>query len=73
MPVNVKSLGADWIVGSSHKMAGPTGIGFLWGKYEVLESMGPWMGGGEMIQVAHVARHTTCMVHASSTSTGSSC
>lgn len=50
MPVNVKSLGADWIVGSSHKMCGPTGMGFLWGKYEHLESMGPWMGGGEMIQ-----------------------
>ncbi|MEW5311432.1 MAG: hypothetical protein WDW38_003147 [Sanguina aurantia] len=50
MPVDVQSLGADWIVASSHKMCGPTGIGFLWGKPELLESMPPWMGGGEMIQ-----------------------
>eukprot|EP00798_Chlamydomonas_sp_ICE-L_P018266 gene18266-24720_t len=50
MPVNVQTLGADWIVASSHKMCGPTGMGFLWGKYDVLESMKPWMGGGEMIQ-----------------------
>ena len=51
MPVDVRALGADWIVGSSHKMCGPTGIGFLWGRYELLEEMQPWMGGGEMIQV----------------------
>jgi hypothetical protein len=51
MPVDVRALGADWIVGSSHKMCGPTGIGFLWGSYELLERMPPWMGGGEMIQV----------------------
>ncbi|KAG1675604.1 hypothetical protein FOA52_014192 [Chlamydomonas sp. UWO 241] len=50
MPVDVQALGADWIVGSSHKMCGPTGIGFLWGRADVLESMPPWMGGGEMIQ-----------------------
>ena len=50
MPVDVRALGADWIVASSHKMCGPTGIGFLWGRAEVLESMPPWMGGGEMIQ-----------------------
>lgn len=50
MPVDVQSLGADWIVASGHKMCGPTGIGFLWGTSEVLHSMPPWMGGGEMIQ-----------------------
>jgi selenocysteine lyase/cysteine desulfurase len=50
MPVDVQTLGADWIVASSHKMCGPTGIGFLWGRYELLERMPPWMGGGEMIQ-----------------------
>eukprot|EP00873_Tetraselmis_striata_P011115 jgi/Tetstr1/431379/TSEL_021070.t1 len=49
MPVDVQALGADWIVASGHKMCGPTGIGFLWGKAEVLASMPPWMGGGEMI------------------------
>lgn len=50
MPVDVQQLGVDWIVASGHKMCGPTGIGFLWGTTEVLESMPPWMGGGEMIQ-----------------------
>lgn len=50
MPVDVQALGADWIVASSHKMLGPTGIGFLWGRYDLLASMPPWMGGGEMIQ-----------------------
>ena len=50
MPVDVQALGADWIVASSHKMCGPTGVGFLWGKMDVLEAMPPWMGGGEMIQ-----------------------
>lgn len=49
MPVDVQALGADWIVASGHKMCAPTGIGFLWGKMEVLETMPPWMGGGEMI------------------------
>ena len=48
--MDVQTLGADWIVASSHKMCGPTGIGFLWGRYELLEAMPPWMGGGEMIQ-----------------------
>lgn len=38
------------MVASAHKMCGPTGIGFLWGKPELLEEMPPWMGGGEMIQ-----------------------
>uniref|UniRef100_A0A7S0MSX1 cysteine desulfurase n=1 Tax=Pyramimonas obovata TaxID=1411642 RepID=A0A7S0MSX1_9CHLO len=50
MKVDVQELGADWIVASGHKMCAPTGIGFLWGKLEVLEAMPPWMGGGEMIQ-----------------------
>lgn len=38
----VQTLGADWLVASGHKMCGPTGIGFLWGKMEVLETMRPW-------------------------------
>lgn len=49
MPVDVRTLGADWIVGSGHKMCGPTGVGFLWGRYELLMDMTPFMGGGEMI------------------------
>ena len=48
MPVDVQALGADWLVASGHKMCGPTGIGFLWGKADALADMDPWMGGGEM-------------------------
>jgi cysteine desulfurase/selenocysteine lyase len=50
MSVDVQGLGVDWIVASGHKAMAPTGIGFLWGRMDVLESMPPWMGGGEMIQ-----------------------
>lgn len=50
--VDVESLGADFIAVSAHKMLGPTGIGFLWGRMERLEEMEPIEGGGEMI--AHV-------------------
>lgn len=49
-PINVQSLGADWIVASGHKMCGPTGCGFLWGRYALLEEMDPFLGGGEMIE-----------------------
>ena len=58
MPVDVQTLGVDWIVASGHKMCGPTGIGFLWGTEEALESMPPWMGGGEMIQDVYMDRST---------------
>lgn len=57
-PVNVSTLGADFLVASSHKMAGPTGIGFLWGKPDLLASMPPFMGGGEMIERVEVERST---------------
>jgi cysteine desulfurase/selenocysteine lyase len=49
MPVNVKDLDADFIAFSGHKMLGPTGIGVLYGKREVLETLEPFHGGGEMI------------------------
>ena len=49
MPVDVGALGVDWLVASSHKMCGPTGVGFLWGRLDLLRAMPPWMGGGEMI------------------------
>lgn len=49
--LSVQRLGVDWIVGSSHKMCGPYGVGFLWGRQELLEQMPPWMGGGEMTKV----------------------
>jgi len=49
MPVDVQSLGADWLVASGHKMCGPTGIGFLWGRAELLRASPPFLCGGEMI------------------------
>ncbi|MDE5632575.1 MAG: cysteine desulfurase, partial [Muribaculaceae bacterium] len=47
--VDVKALGADFYAFSSHKMYGPTGIGILYGRRELLEAMPPYQGGGEMI------------------------
>ncbi|MBW4450565.1 MAG: cysteine desulfurase [Spirirestis rafaelensis WJT71-NPBG6] len=49
MPVDVQEMNCDWLVASGHKMCAPTGIGFLYGKLKVLESMPPFFGGGEMI------------------------
>jgi cysteine desulfurase/selenocysteine lyase len=49
MPVNAQELGVDFLAASGHKMCGPTGIGFLWGREDLLNSMPPWKGGGEMI------------------------
>ncbi len=54
--VNVHALGVDFLVGSSHKICGPTGIGFLWGKEHLLERMPPFLGGGEMIQEVDLFR-----------------
>jgi cysteine desulfurase/selenocysteine lyase len=50
MPVDVQTLGADFIAFSGHKMCGPTGIGVLWGRQALLEAMPPFMGGGDMIR-----------------------
>jgi cysteine desulfurase/selenocysteine lyase len=49
-PVDVKALGADFVAFTSHKMLGPTGIGALWGRRDLLEAMPPFLGGGEMIR-----------------------
>ena len=49
-PVDVHALGADFYAFSAHKLCGPTGMGALWGRREILESMPPYMGGGEMIE-----------------------
>ncbi|MFN9629885.1 MAG: SufS family cysteine desulfurase [Cyanobacteriota bacterium] len=48
--VDVTELGCDFLVGSSHKLCGPTGMGFLWAREQLLEAMPPFLGGGEMIQ-----------------------
>jgi len=50
MPVDVRALDADFFAASGHKMCGPTGIGFLYGKRSLLESMPPFLAGGDMIR-----------------------
>jgi cysteine desulfurase/selenocysteine lyase len=50
LPTDVRSLGCDFLAFSAHKMLGPTGIGVLWGRRELLEAMPPFMGGGGMIR-----------------------
>ena len=47
--IDVQEIDCDWLVASGHKMCGPTGIGFLYGKEKILRAMPPFMGGGEMI------------------------
>jgi cysteine desulfurase/selenocysteine lyase len=49
LPVDVTALGVDFYAFSGHKLYGPTGIGVLWARSEILESMPPWQGGGSMI------------------------
>jgi cysteine desulfurase/selenocysteine lyase len=49
MPIDVQAIDCDWLVASGHKMCGPTGVGFLYGKLALLRSMPPFLGGGEMI------------------------
>lgn len=49
LPTNVQEIGCDFLVFSLHKMCGPTGVGVLWGKAELLEAMPPFLGGGDMI------------------------
>ncbi|MCA9514764.1 MAG: cysteine desulfurase, partial [Myxococcales bacterium] len=50
MAVDVQALDCDFYVFSGHKLYGPTGIGALWGRYELLATMPPWQGGGDMIE-----------------------
>ncbi len=50
LPVNVVELGVDFLAFSAHKMCGPTGVGVLYGRRELLESMPPFLGGGDMIK-----------------------
>jgi cysteine desulfurase/selenocysteine lyase len=54
MPINVHQSGADFATWSGHKMLGPTGIGVLWGKTELLNVMPPFLSGGSMIEMVHM-------------------
>ena len=58
LPVNVTALGCDFYVFSAHKLYGPTGIGALWAKAEILDAMPPWQGGGSMINRVTFAETT---------------
>jgi cysteine desulfurase / selenocysteine lyase len=58
MPVDVAELGADFLGFTAHKMCGPTGIGVLWGRRELLEEMPPFLGGGEMIEQVWIDHST---------------
>ena len=53
LPFDVASLGADFAAFSSHKMLGPTGVGVLWGRQQLLADLDPFLGGGEMISVVN--------------------
>lgn len=59
LPVDVAELGADFLAFSGHKMCGPTGIGVLYGRQELLEAMPPMLGGGEMIRDVRLDGFTT--------------
>jgi cysteine desulfurase/selenocysteine lyase len=50
LPVDVAAIGADFYAYSAHKLYGPTGIGCLWGRTELLQALPPWQGGGAMIE-----------------------
>ena len=58
MPFDVAALGVDLVALSGHKMLGPTGIGVLWGRYELLAQMPPFLTGGSMIEIVHMDRST---------------
>jgi cysteine desulfurase/selenocysteine lyase len=57
-PVDVGELGVDLIAFTGHKMCGPTGIGVLWGRTEVLDALPPFLGGGEMIETVDMTGST---------------
>lgn len=59
MPIDVQQMDCDWLVASGHKMCAPTGVGFLYGKQELLAEMPPFLGGGEMISEVYLD-HFTC-------------
>ncbi|MFJ6677008.1 cysteine desulfurase [Actinosynnema sp. NPDC091369] len=57
-PVDFKALGVDFAVFSGHKMLGPSGIGVLYGRRELLEALPPFLTGGSMIEMVHMAKST---------------
>jgi len=64
MPVDVQALGCDFYAFSGHKLYGPSGIGALWGRREILEAMPPWQGGGAMIESVSFEKTTYARIPA---------
>jgi cysteine desulfurase / selenocysteine lyase len=62
MPLDVAALGADFVAFTGHKMCGPTGIGVLWGRRGLLETLPPFLGGGEMIETVSMTGSTYAKV-----------
>jgi cysteine desulfurase/selenocysteine lyase len=62
LPLDMQALGADLVAFTGHKMCGPTGIGVLWGRRELLEELPPFLGGGEMIEMVTMAASTYAAV-----------
>lgn len=58
LPTSVAELGADLMAFTGHKMCGPTGIGVLWGRFDLLDQLPPFLGGGEMIEVVTMESST---------------
>lgn len=58
LPADMATLGADFVAFTGHKMVGPTGIGVLWGRYDLLAELPPFLGGGEMIEVVTMEQST---------------
>ena len=58
LPLDVQDLGVDFVAFTGHKLYGPTGIGVLWGRYDLLAAMPPFLGGGEMIETVDMTGTT---------------
>jgi cysteine desulfurase/selenocysteine lyase len=58
LPLDVQDLGVDFLAFTGHKLYGPTGIGVLWGRYDLLAAMPPFLGGGEMIETVDMSGTT---------------
>ena len=61
-PVDVAGLGVDFVAFTGHKMVGPSGVGVLWGRHELLDAMPPFLGGGEMIEAVWMDHSTYAAV-----------
>jgi cysteine desulfurase/selenocysteine lyase len=58
LPLDVQEIGADFVAFTGHKVYGPTGVGVLWGRYDLLAAMPPFLGGGEMIETVDMSGTT---------------